>query len=272
MSLSSPWADDPGKAWWERFVLIYSPCWIAVMGTVMTTGVYKSFGDLGFLLFGLGLMAPLLIVPMLAPGEPDRDKPLLQRHFMRANLWLWIVVFVGNYFVTHYFFQVAGMRYGFPTQVHFEAAIAGPGHATVPFFLFCVTQAYFATYYVVMSVLLRWLCRQTKQDWVYWPGLLVMAYCTAFAETYFMAVDILADVFLYADRSRMLMVGSIFYGCFFLVSQPLYFVIDERPEGRKTHPLGAILVSGLGASMLVMLALDMWAQIFGYGHVGTASM
>lgn len=262
-------SSNPGKAWAERFFLLYSPFWMAAVALVQLTGWMKSWGDLGFLLFGLGIMAPLVVVPLLRPAEADRGRPWYLRYWFRFNCWVWIFVWIASYFYTHYFFDYLGMRYRFPVQWTLDAAIAGQhgsGAGAVPFFLYLVTQAYFVTYFTAMVVLLRWL--RTRFD----LGILAralavvgLAYVVAFAETFFMANDLLKDYFSYASRSRMLAYGSLFYACYFIVSAPLVARLDEEERGGEAPQpaLPRVCLESLGAGMLALIILDAWALLLG---------
>ncbi|WP_146155897.1 hypothetical protein [Enhygromyxa salina] len=254
------WSSNPGKAAAERFYLIYSPIWIALVGLVMLSGMYRSWGDAGFMLFGLGAAAPLVFVPYLAPRPEDANKPAWATSWFRLNLWIGIFVFVGSYFFTHYFFDVVGMRYAFPTSWNGSAELVGDSEGQVPLFLYPLTQAYFMTYHVAVTVLLRYLSTRFVLGRVAKAALIVaLAYLVAFAETFFMAVPLLADVFEYADRGRMLVWGSMFYGSFFVISVPVFATIDED----EPWTLGRTALSALGVSMAVFIVLDLWAKLLG---------
>jgi cycloeucalenol cycloisomerase len=254
------WSSDPSKAAAERFYLLYSPIWIALMGIVMLTGMYRSWGDVGFMLLGLGVAAPLVLVPYLTPNAAEARKPAWDTTWFRFNVWIAIFVFVGSYFFTHYFFDVVGMRYAFPTGWNLEAELVGDSERTVPLFLYPLTQAYFMTYHVGATVLYRWLGTRFALGRAGKIAVIaVLAYVVAFAETFFMAVPALADVFEYADRGRMLLWGSMFYGSFFVISIPVFAEIDER----KPWTLGQTVMSALGVSMAVFIVLDVWAKAIG---------
>ena len=255
-------SSSPAKARYERFVLIYSPIWIAMMGLVMFTGAYRSWGDPAYMVFGVLLAAPLILAPALTPkiGEGGCTATLLDSTWLRLNLWIAIFVFVGSYVCTHYFFDVVGMRYGFPTRWNLDAALVGRSEGEVPLFLYPVTQAYFMTYHVAATVALRWLSTRWSLAALARAAVVVaIAYVVAFAETFFMAIPALADVFEYADRGRMLAWGSLFYGTFFVVSVPVFARIDEGE--RWSH--GRIVSSALAVSMVVVLGLDLWATLIG---------
>lgn len=255
-------SDNPSKAAFERFALLYTPIWIAVVGFVMLSGVYRDWGDPMYMLFGCGVGGPLVLVPLLRPFAADRDRPFWDTSWFRLNLWIAIFVWFGSYFGTEYFFDVLGMRYGFTTTWNLDAALVGSGEGEVPLFLYPLTQAYFMTYHVVMVVLLRALTRRFSLGRVArGVAIFVLAYGVAFAETFFMAIPQLADVFIYLDRGRMLAFGSIFYACYFVVSVPLIARVDEPPEDR--WPTAKIVVEVLAASMLVLILLDAWALVLG---------
>ena len=255
-------SSSPAKARYERFALIYSPMWIAMMGLVMLTGLYRSWDDPGYMAFGVLLAAPLILAPVLTTkvGEGASWRAIVGSTWLRINVWIAIFVFVGSYVCTHYFFDVVGMRYGFPTRWNFDATLVGHSDGEVPLFLYPVTQAYFMTYHVAATVALRWLSTR------YELGALgralvvaVLAYVVAFAETFFMAIPALADVFEYADRGRMLAWGSLFYGTFFVVSVPAFARVDE---GERWTMLRTVS-SALAVSMAVVLGLELWATLLG---------
>jgi cycloeucalenol cycloisomerase len=66
-------------------------------------------------------------------------------------------------------------------------------------------------------------------------------------------------VFQYADRGRMLLWGSMFYGSFFVISIPVFAGIDED----NPWSLGRTAMSALGVSMAVFIVLDLWAKLLG---------
>ena len=63
---------------------------------------------------GLAAAAPCVVLPWCL-GGPERGRPLGQRYWVKANLWIAILSFVGNYFWTHYFYALLGARYTFPS-------------------------------------------------------------------------------------------------------------------------------------------------------------
>jgi cycloeucalenol cycloisomerase len=277
---SSWFAADPGKAWAERFFLLYSPIWIALVAWALLSGAVLTWDDPTYLAFGLVCGAPPVLVPALLHRRVPalRGVPWHQSYWLKYNVWIFLFVFVGTYFLTHYFFDVLGMRYAFPTRWNGGAALVGRARPEIPLFMYPLTQAYFVTYHVVMLVLLR---RARGLLGLPAPGApdmspgssrfvrrlalavvtVVLAYGVAFAETWFMASDAIAAYFGYADKPRMLQYGSLFYACYFLVSLPLLSRLDE-PAGART-PLGQAVLSSLAAGMLVFFILDLLTWIIG---------
>ncbi|NVB43082.1 hypothetical protein G6O69_34990 [Pseudenhygromyxa sp. WMMC2535] len=276
-SSSARWlSSNPQKAAAERFYLFYTPVWITFMAVVMLSGIYRRWGDPGFMLFGTAVAAPMILVPMLGARKPGPDQPAQPAQpfwrsvWLRLNLWNAIFVFIGSYFFTHYFFDVLGMRYRFPTQWNLQAALVGTGDPLdpgllgggreVPLFLYPLTLAYFMTYHVAMTVTLRWLRTRFELGTLgRVVALVVLAYATAFAETFFMAIPALEDVFEYLDRGRMLAWGSVFYACFFVVSVPMFARIDED----EPWTAGRTAISALATGMAVFIILDLWALVLG---------
>lgn len=271
---------DPGKAWAERFFLLYSPVWIAAVAWALLSGAVLTWDDPAYIAFGLAVGAPPVLVPALLHRRVPAlaATPWYASWWFKFNAWIFLFVFVGTYFLTHYFFDVLGMRYTFPTGWNGGAALVGRTRAPIPLFMYPLTQAYFVTYHVVMLVALRrvrgllGLPPPGARDMFDGPSprlrrlayalaLFVLAYAVSFAETWFMAADAIGAYFGYADKPRMLTYGSLFYACYFLVSLPLLSRLDE-PAGART-PLGRAVLDSLAAGMLVMIVLDLLAWIVG---------
>ena len=255
-------SDDPGKAWAERFFLLYSPVWIAEVALVMTTGMLTRWGDAGFLAFSLLTALPLLLVPAYYHRRVPAlaATPWHRSYWFKLNLWIFLFVWIGTYFLTHYFFEVLGMRYAFPTRWNLGAGLVGQGR-DIPVFMYPLTQAYFVTYHVAMIVVLRRLHRglgdlsgRPARRLALLAVGAALAYAVAYAETYFMASDFLRDLFWYQDKPRMLRWGSLFYACYFFVSLPLLYRMDEPPRPAWTP--GRAALEALAAGMLVFMILD----------------
>lgn len=241
-------ASNPGKRWSEKFVLVYSPVWMTIVGLLMFTGLFSHFGDIGHMAIGLGLAAPILLMPLFSI---ERDRPLTERHAFRFALWMTLFSLLQCYFGSWLFFDRLGMEYHF--HVHWIVN-------RTPVFLYFLTIAYFATYYTVMS--LAW--RAFRRRWPNAPTaikallLIVLGYLTAFAETASMANPLVRDYFLYRDKAFALKCGSLFYGTVFVCSLPFVFEIGEdMKQPQKT--ISRIVIDILAANMLVLCAYELYA-------------
>ena len=83
--------------------LIPVPCWL------------QHAGKAGYLAIGLGAAIPCIILPWMLEHKADRSKPWFQKYWVKANIWIAIFSFIGNYFWTHYFYTVLGAEYTFPS-------------------------------------------------------------------------------------------------------------------------------------------------------------
>lgn len=253
-------AANPDKAWAERFLLAVSPLWIAAVAIVVLSGALRGWNDAQYLVFSCACAAPAALGPALV--RSSAAQPLAQRYWLKLNVWVAIVVFFGTYFGTHYFFDLMGMRYAFGSQWNFQSNVMGHSGQRVPIFMYPLTHAYFMTYFTVLVVADRTLRARFR------PGplgralvILVLAYVLAFAETFFMATDLMRDLFAYEQKDRMLAFGSIGYAAYFVIGLPLVRRIDERPDA--SWSLGRVVLEALGACMAILLLLEAWAQLVG---------
>ena len=72
-------------------------------------------GKSGYMAIGLGASLPCVILPWLLEHRADRNKPWQHKYWVKANVWIAIFSFIGNYFWTHYFYTVLGAEYTFPS-------------------------------------------------------------------------------------------------------------------------------------------------------------
>lgn len=73
----------------------------------------QQLDELGYMMVGLVTALPCVLLPLLLQPKAEAGKPWLQRYWVKANIWIAIFSFVGNYFWTHYFFQLLGASYTF---------------------------------------------------------------------------------------------------------------------------------------------------------------
>ncbi len=112
---------NPDRAWGEKFFLCYIPVWITLFAAWSTAFDGGNRGDVATLAFGLVIALPLLLVPALV--APANGLKWYESYWLKANLFIFIVNFSGNYFVSEYFFDVLGMIYYYP-NLHWTADAA----------------------------------------------------------------------------------------------------------------------------------------------------
>lgn len=248
-------ADDPGKRWTEVFFLAYSPFWMAwALCILVPFKLYDHLGQLGYLLVGLAAATPCVVLPLLLQQPPSElQRPLIQRYWVRANAWIAVFSFVGNYFWTHYFYSLLGAEYTFRSW----------RLNNVPITLYIMTHAYFCFYHTLANVCLRRVGRACSSC----PSLrmatqaavvFALAYATAFMETLTIAHF---PHYRFQDKDRMYTIGSLFYAIYFFVSFPMFYRMDESPKQRWT--LQQAVLDSLAASMLVTCLLDFWRLSLG---------
>merc|ERR1712166_202118 len=238
----------------ELWFLGYGVIWILCFGVIVGGQLYEWFGKVEYMVVCGGLAAPLYIQPLLFPGvTADSGRPLLERHSFKANLWLAIFGFVGNYWYTHYFYSVLKASYTMPSW-----DLNG-----VPIPMFFATHFYFTFYHAVSNCILR------KAYTTYEPTIgrqvyvvaiiLAFSYTTAFMESLTIAAF---PCYSFADRHMAYTLGSAFYGIYFIVSFPMFLRIDEPHESEQSktslRPFswGRSAIEALASSMLVLCLLD----------------
>ena len=75
----------------------------------------QHLSQLGYLCVGLAAALPCVLLPLWLQPESEARKPLAQRHWVKANVWVAVFSFIGNYFWTHYFYTLLGAQYTFRT-------------------------------------------------------------------------------------------------------------------------------------------------------------
>lgn len=260
--MSGWFSSNPDKAWVEKFFLIYSPVWMASMAMMMFTGWGEVWGDTAMLAHGFATALPALIIPMLV-ARKFTDKPWHQSYWFKANVYLFVFGFFGNYFGSEYFFDVLGMVYTYPNiTTNLDSALLGSGEQVVPLIMYCYTHVYFMTYHATANIALRKLNSIAPVKWLLFPVFVfVIGYAWAWMETRAMANPLIADNFHYEKMELMLAYGSAIYATYFIASFPIYYFLDESRE--KPWSLLQTVAGGLSASMLTFYMLDFAAHRVG---------
>lgn len=252
----NPWfSENPSKTWGELFFLKYTPFWLTLcLGIVVPLKLYESFSELEYLLLGLISAVPAFLVPLFLVGKADKTVSWTERYWVKANIWIIIYSYVGNYFWTHYFFKVLGASYTFPSW----------RMNNVPHTTFCLTHVCFLLYHMTSNLTLRRLRHftanlpQTVRVGIESGWIFSLSYFIAYLET--IAISNF-PYYEFVDRDAMYTVGSLFYAIYFFVSFPMFLRIDENPNERWS--LWRVAVDALGAAMLVTIILDLWRIFLG---------
>uniref|UniRef100_A0A7S0RLV3 Cycloeucalenol cycloisomerase n=1 Tax=Chlamydomonas leiostraca TaxID=1034604 RepID=A0A7S0RLV3_9CHLO len=249
-------AKNPAKRWFELFCLIYSPFWIIwALCILVPFELYEKCGNWGYLLIGVSAATPCVVLPWMLECKADASKPWHQKYWVKANIWIAVFSYVGNYFWTHYFFKVLGAAYTFESFRLND----------IPITLYLMTHAYFCFYHALSNVLLRRVRNMFAKSapfarrFAMAVVVFALSYATAYGETLTIAHF---PYYTFVDRDRMYTVGSLFYAIYFFVSFPMFFRMDEDSWSNKWSASGAALDS-LAASMLVTIMLDLWRISFG---------
>jgi cycloeucalenol cycloisomerase len=271
-------AANPAKRWGEKFFCYYSLVWIAWFGAVVVSGVWERFAHVEYMAVCSAMALPCVLGPLLLAPAAEAGVPLSRRYWVKANAWIAVISYVGNYFWTHYFFSLLGASYTFPSWRIND----------VPIPMFLATHAYFCTYHSLTTMALRrWWSGHTYARLPGWlrplgTGALVcaMAWFTAFTEAFTIQGF---PYYAIKDRLYLYTVGGIVYGLYFVVSFPMFARLDEdvveveapRRAGkaggggggdaatggdRRAHvwTLRQTLLDSLAACMLVTILLDLW--------------
>ena len=215
--LPSKW--NPQKREFEVYALIYTAIWIFSFGIVVVAQIYESFTENSYMILCVCLSLPFLLQPVVYPLKAERTLPLFQRYSFKANVWLAIFSFIGNYWYTHYFYSVLKARYTFPSHRLNDVPIA----------LFFATHFYFVTYHTFSNILLRAIEtryeRSFRRTLLFWSTVFAFSYFTSFMETLTISSF---PYYSFEDRNMMYTVGSAFYGIYFIVSFPVFYTMDEK--------------------------------------------
>lgn len=258
MPLSTWFSPNPDKAWVEKFFLLYSPIWMALIGVTMVMNWHNSLSDIQLIVLCSIVVLPIVLVPMLV-AKKHTQKPWYDSYWFKANVYLFVFGFFGNYFGSEYFFDVLGMVYNFNNATtRLDSSLLGSGTQTVPIIMYILTHAYFMTYHVTGNIALRKLTQLVKPGvalLILFPVFVfIIGYAWAWAETKAMANPMMAGTFFYEKMDIMLAYGSMIYATYFLASFPLYYFLDETPD--KTWSIWVVIGAGMSASMLTFYMLD----------------
>jgi cycloeucalenol cycloisomerase len=238
------------KRQFEKYALGYTVVWIAIFGVVVALKLYESFDANSYMALCVSLAAPFLLQPVLWPLPAEKNFPLTERYSFKANLWIAIFSFIGNYWYTHYFYTVLEAKYTFPAH-RFN---------NVPISMYFATHFYFVTYHTFSNIMLRAIestyLPTMARTLVFWAAVFGFAYFTAFMET--LSISSFPCYAFDKPIEDIFIKGSAFYGIYFIVSYPVFYNLDEKVgiQGRVTHGIYNTVMEAMGCGMIVMCLLD----------------
>ena len=240
---------NPSKYHYEKFNMQYSIIWMGVFGCIVIFQLYEGFSAWTYDIV-LGVLAlPLILQPILYPIGPDKDRCLTQRYAFKANIWIAIFSFIGNYWYTHYFYSVLKAEYTMPAH-RFN---------NVPIALYFATHFYFSSYHGLSNALLRKIMttyeKGHQRTLLLVSAVFVLSYFTAFMETLTISSF---PYYSFEDRNMAYTIGSAFYGIYFVFSFPMFFFFDDCIDDKEKQEvtLWDTVVNACGCGMLVLCALD----------------
>ena len=249
-------SKNPSKAWGEKFFLCYLPFFFLLNGGKQAFG-WLDAGNAWHVGQNILMLAPLYVVPLLIRDETKLGRKWFETYWFKFNLWIYIFAFFATYFFTEFFFDVLGMIYYFPqVSWYWDSNLLGTGEQRVPLGMYFNAAAFFVVYHTVAFILMRRILtsRLNVGPWVNVIVVAVGAWFFAWAETRLVATDANKPYFFYEDLEWMLAYGSGFYACYFLVSFPFAYRIDEAEQ--ENWPLSKVVIESLAASMLAFFLLD----------------
>ena len=208
----------------------------------------QGISDFGYNTIGLIVFVPCIVLPMIFVPTGERKVVWHRRYTFKANVWIAIFSFIGNYFWTHYFFALLGAKYTFPISTRSE-------FNKVPIVCYLLTQAYFHTYHVITNMLLRIIRRRIEtlstilRTAVYGIAIIVISIFWAYLET--KTIESF-PYYSFADRDRMYQIGLTFYAIYFIVSFPMFIRLDER-DSKDTWDWARSAIDSLAACMIVFV-------------------
>ena len=242
-------SSHPGKRATERFWLLYTPVWGAVMALVMLSRAGDTWGDFELITLAVVLAAGALIGPVLLRPDEERQRSIHRSAAFKLGLSVTCFAFLLNYSQTPFFFDVLHMHYGFRTYVTIR---------NNPVALYILTIPYFATYCVLCLMAYRWVKNALRgaPALIRYAGIALTPFAVAFLETALNANPFLRRLFCYDDMPLALWFGTFAYGTAFCLALPVWLHIDERPDVDVGVP--AVLVAVAAAMYADSILLDVY--------------
>jgi hypothetical protein len=242
-------SSHPGKRATERYWLLYTPVWGAVIGIAMLSGAADRWGDLELITMAVVLAAGALLGPIALRPAAERTRPIHHSAAFKLGASVTGFAFLLNYSQTPFFYDVLHMHYGFLTDVTIR---------NNPVALYILTIPYFATYCALCLVAYRWVARTLRRAprLVRYAGLAMTPFAVAFLETALNANPLTRRLFCYDDMLLVLWFGTFAYGTAFCLALPVWLYVDERPG--VDVKAGSVFVAVAAAVYADALLLDIY--------------
>jgi hypothetical protein len=104
-----PREEATGKRAYESWVLAYSVVWMGSFGLIIALQLYEAFDATAYFVVCGGLALPLWVQALRAAAAGGGGAT----HALRAQVWVAVFGFIGNYWYTHYFYNVLKADYTF---------------------------------------------------------------------------------------------------------------------------------------------------------------
>ena len=225
----------------EKYFLIWSLIWMFIVFLVVISQIYEQWDSTAYMIFGLIIGIPPFFIPFYQ-HQNKSFQMIIQTFSFKANIWIFIMSWVANYFWTHYFYSILGASYTFPAY-RFN---------NVPLCLYFMTHSYFLFYHTISTIILRYISSTLFKSII----IVLLGYFLSFMEVwtlenfpYYQQIDI----------QQMYLIGSAFYTLYFIISFPMYYYLDEY----KQWSLSYTIINGLACCMLITQALDLWRLFLG---------
>jgi len=187
------------------------------------------------------------------PRGRDVHLPWHERYATKFSLWVAVLSFVGNYFWTHYFFNILGAKYTLPVTIKLNE---------IPVCLYLVTQAYFTTYFVFSNIVSR-IVDQVVHD-KKMKHIAMTVQVLALSWFYALAETVTIESYPYysfVDRDQMYRIGVTFYALYFIPSFPIFYRVDEKKG--ECWTLQDTLAYAMAATLTSFVLCDFWRLVIG---------
>eukprot|EP00041_Stephanoeca_diplocostata_P020509 m.460823 g.460823 ORF g.460823 m.460823 type:complete len:290 (+) comp21599_c0_seq10:192-1061(+) len=232
----------------------FSPVWILVVAAVVVTGHYETWTGTSYLICGIVLSVPCILLPASACRRVDTHQKFWERYYVRFTIWMAIVVFIASYFFTHYFYTLLGVRYTLPTD--------GWELNHVPISMYLMAYPYFCTYHTLAAYVLR-RSGDNVTGLPYAVVVVAIAYVTAVLEAVGMAAF---PHYTYPDAQAMFVKGSAFYSLLFVITYPMFHEFQTnyvKSGGARMWTIWETCQHALAACMLALLLMEGWRLCIG---------